>query len=171
VPIKVLKPHGSLNWKYCSSCNQVLLTPWNSSIDFSEGGLIRNVFYENSGLRKERYDCPLDGSRFESLILPPSHIKQLTHPVINQIFAEILREVYKARRLVFIGYSFPEADVHLRAIIKKAWRSDKELVFVDPFESATILNNYRGISRDAHFVQAKFEDLVHDDSMMEALLR
>jgi SIR2-like domain len=170
VPIKLLKPHGSLNWKHCNSCNQVLLTPWNSLIDFDEGSLVRTVFYENSGCRQERYVCPLDGSPFESLILPPSHIKQLSHPVINQIFAEILREVHRARKLVFIGYSFPEADVHLRAIIKKAWRHGKEMVVIDPSQSATLHNNYRGISNDAQFIHQSFEELVCDDKMMEALL-
>ena len=34
-PIKIIKVHGSLNWKYCNCCNQVLLTPWDTKIDLS----------------------------------------------------------------------------------------------------------------------------------------
>jgi hypothetical protein len=31
--IKLLKIHGSLNWKYCSCCGQIALTPWQHQIN------------------------------------------------------------------------------------------------------------------------------------------
>lgn len=172
VPIKVLKPHGSLNWKYCGSCNQVLLTPWDNSLDLERGGFVRKFYPEGAGVQRddEGYTCPLDGTAFEPLILPPSHIKQLAHPVINQIFGEILRELHAARRVIFIGYSFPEADVHFRAIMKKAWRREKELLVIDAFDSPTLRNNYLGISDRARFLIAPFQEVVRDDALMERLL-
>jgi hypothetical protein len=172
VPIKILKPHGSLNWKYCGSCNQVLLTPWDTSLDLERGGFVKQVFLEGIGFQPdpEDYICPLDGTAFEPLILPPSHVKQLTHPVINQIFSEILRELHAAKRVIFIGYSFPEADVHFRAIIKKAWRREKELFVIDAFDSSLLRNNYRGISDQAQFIIAPFQKVVHDDTLMGRLL-
>ena len=36
VPYKILKLHGSLNWKYCNCCNQTLLTPWDRDIDLQK---------------------------------------------------------------------------------------------------------------------------------------
>ena len=37
VSIKIIKLHGSLNWKYCNCCNQTLLTPWDRTIELHKG--------------------------------------------------------------------------------------------------------------------------------------
>src|SRR5690554_6061769 len=111
-PIKIIKAHGSLNWKYCNCCNQVLLTPWNQFPGKNQAG--------NDG---EQY-CPVDRCKLETLIIPPSYIKRISHPVIAQIINQSLREIRLCNKIVFVGYSFPDADVHFKALFKKALLND-----------------------------------------------
>ena len=62
---------------------------------------------------------PMDGTKFQTLILPPSYIKTLNNPVISQLFSEASREIRATRRIVFIGYSLSDGDVHIKALFKK----------------------------------------------------
>jgi len=167
VAFKILKLHGSLNWKYCNCCRQTLLTPWDRRIDLNRGTLI--------GTRQpqeETYDyaCPIDGTDFQTLILPPSYIKTRDHPVISYLYGEAAREIRSARRFVFIGYSLSDADVHIKALLKKNLHPDAELVVINPKKADALIRQYGALCRDTTFIQRSFESLVHDSSAMEALL-
>ena len=86
--------HVSL--KYCNCCNQTLLTPWDRKIDLNRGKFIGHTFPD-----EEEYDyyCPLDGTEFQTLIIPPSFIKSIGNPIISQLFSEASREIRLAREI------------------------------------------------------------------------
>lgn len=163
--IKLIKAHGSLNWKYCNCCNQVLLTAWDTKFDLNSMGFKgvigaccgqpENIFYD--------LKCPLDDSDFQTFIVPPSHIKDLSHPAINKLLDEAAIEIRKAKKIVFVGYSFPEADVHIKALFKKNLRKDIDVHVVDPFMNDSIRSNYKSISSTVSFYDKGFEDYIVDD--------
>ncbi len=67
--IKLIKLHGSLNWKYCDCCGQVALTPWQHQID------LKRDSYE-SFIGSQVSECPFDGNKLSSLIQVPTHPKR-----------------------------------------------------------------------------------------------
>ena len=167
VPIKIIKLHGSLNWKYCNCCNHTLLTPWDRKIDLNRGKLIGHTYPDE---KEYDYYCPIDRTDFQTLIMPPSHIKSLSNPIITQLFAEASREIRMSRKIVFIGYSLSDADVHIKALFKKHLKDDTDFVVVNTKRSANLKQQYRGLSDRVRFIHRSFENLVHDDSSMCRLL-
>lgn len=165
VPIKLLKIHGSLNWKFCNCCNQVLLTPWDTRIDLTSMGFKRYIYPSCENPDTQVFDllCPHDGNRFQTCIVPPSHIKNLAHPVINKLLDETASEIRKSRKLVFIGYSFPEADVHIKALFKKNLLPHHEIHVVDPYLNEQIKSNYRSLSEGVHFHEIGFDRFVDQE--------
>ena len=167
VPIKIIKLHGSLNWKYCNCCNHTLLTPWDRRIDLNRGKLIGHTFPDE---KQYDYYCPIDQTDFQTLIMPPSYIKSLNNPVVTQLFAEASREIRMSRKIVFIGYSLSDADVHIKALFKKHLKEDSNLVVVNPKRSANLRQQYRALSETVTFIQRSFESLVTDKTAMRRLL-
>jgi len=167
VPFKIIKLHGSLNWKYCNCCNHTLLTPWDRKIDLNRGKLIGHTFPE-----EEEYDyyCPIDRTEFQTLIMPPSYIKSLNNPVISQLFGEASREIRVTQKIVFIGYALSDADVHIKALFKKHLKDDANLVVVNIKDTATLKQQYHALSSNVEFIHQSFEEIVQDDDMMQKLL-
>lgn len=169
-PIKLIKVHGSLNWKYCNCCNQVLLTAWNTKIDLSSMGFKGYIGASCENPKAVDFDltCPLDGNRFDTFIVPPSHIKDLSHPVINKLLDETAIEIRKVKKIVFVGYSFPEADVHIKALFRKNMKDSTEIYVVDPYLNDSIRSNYNSLSASPFFYDKTFESFVMED--LEALI-
>ncbi len=165
-PVKIMKAHGSLNWKYCNCCNQVLLTPWDTKINLLAGGLPGN-HVPSAGSNK--YHCPIDGSYLETLIIPPSHIKKISHPIVSQVLNQALREIRLCRKVIFVGYSFPDADVHFKALFKKSLLSQKELVVVNRSISDNLKFNYKSLSPEVRFTQSSFADFVGNGGITQEL--
>ena len=173
VSIKIIKIHGSLNWKYCNCCNQVLLTPFDKKSDLGIDDTSwkkkpddkyhtrRNV----AGMR-----CSRDGNEFQTLLIPPSHMKNLSHPVISRLFIESSEEIRKAKKVVFVGYSLPELDVHMRAILKKSLRPETKIFVVDVNTSYEFQFHYSGLSRNIEFIPYSFQDFVNDKILLKKIL-
>ncbi|MDX1699236.1 MAG: SIR2 family protein [Melioribacteraceae bacterium] len=167
VPIKIIKLHGSLNWKYCNCCNQTLLTPWDRTIDLHKGKFLGYTYPDNE---KYEYVCPLDGTEFQTLIMPPTYIKYLNQPVISQLMSEASREIRDAKKIIFIGYSLSDADVHIKALFRKQLRPDQEVIVVNNKKPKTLLNKYYAISRNMKYIKCSFEELVSDDKILKELI-
>lgn len=167
VSYKIIKVHGSLNWKYCNCCNQTLLTPWDRSIDLNHGKFLGYTYPEK---QVYEYKCPFDGTEFQTLIMPPSFVKPFYHPVISQLFNEASKEIRIAKRIVFIGYSLSNADIHIKAIFKKNLSKDTEVIVVNPRQKESLELNYRALSENAEFIFCSFEEMVQDEALMKRLL-
>lgn len=167
VPIKIIKLHGSLNWKYCNCCNQTLLTPWDRKIDLNEGKFLGYTYPD-----KKEYEflCPQDGTRFQTLIMPPSYIKSLQHPVISQLISEAAREIRATRKLVFVGYSLSDADVHIKALFKKNISADTEMIVINSKQKESLELIYKSITKNVKFIYMSFEELVRDEPLLKSIL-
>lgn len=164
-PIKIIKIHGSLNWKYCNCCNQVLLTPWDTKIDLVAQGFKGRIGASCENPEEIVFDlkCPNDDTPFDTFIVPPSHIKDLNHPAISKLFDEAAIEIRKTKKIVFVGYSFPEADVHIKALFKKNILDETEIEVVDPYLNDKIESNYKSISLNVVFVKDSFENYIENE--------
>jgi len=166
IPYKIIKIHGSLNWKYCNCCNQILLTPWDRKIDLNKGKFLGYTYPE-----KQEYEflCPIDRTEFQTLILPPTYLKTIHHPAISHLFTEASREIRATKRIVFIGYSLSNSDVHIKALFKKQITSDKEIIVVNPKRQETLESNYKSLTKNVRFIYSTFEEFVNDEKSMDLI--
>lgn len=167
LPFKILKLHGSLNWKYCNCCNQTLLTPWDRGIDLKRGKFLGYTYPDKL---EYEYTCPIDGTDFQTLIVPPSYLKILSHPIISQLMTVASREIRIARKIVFVGYSLSDADIHVKALFKKQMSANKEVIVVNPKKKESLELNYRSLSRNARFIDMSFEEFVSDPAQLKSIL-
>ncbi|MFH0844469.1 MAG: hypothetical protein V1930_03265 [Pseudomonadota bacterium] len=171
ISIKIIKIHGSLNWKYCNCCNQVLLTPLDKKFDLGIGDPSQKGRIEDdmcAGLGGLR--CSRDGNDFQTLLVPPSHLKNLSHPVNSRLFIESSEEIRRAKKVVFIGYSLPAADVHVKAIFKKSFKPQTEIIVVNIDTSPEFTYRFQGLSKNIRFIPCSFEDLVRNETLIREIL-
>ncbi len=173
ISIKLIKIHGSLNWKYCNCCNQVLLTPLDKGIDLGiskadwQGCLTDNSDDICASLSNAR--CSRDENEFQTMLVPPSHLKDLSHPINSRLFIESAEEIRRARKVVFIGYSLPEADIHMKAILKKSLRPQTEIFVLNVDSSEKFKFRFKGLSKHVSFMSSSFEDFLNDEKMVEGI--
>lgn len=102
-PVDLLKLHGSINWGFCPRC-RMMVGPYKgaSSIDLV-------------GVEKK---CPDHGIPLQTLIVPPSWSKNYRVHSIQSVWEMARLKLLEAERLIFIGYSLPEADQEVRYLLK-----------------------------------------------------
>lgn len=167
IPIKIIKVHGSLNWKYCNCCNQTLLTPWDRVIDLNGGKFLGYTYPDN---QEYEFRCPIDGTEFQTLIMPPTYLKTIQHPIISQLMSEAAREIRATKKIVFIGYSLSNSDVHIKALFKKQISQEKEIIVINPKRKESLDLNYKSLTKNVRFIYSSFEDLVSDENQINSLL-
>lgn len=152
IPIrtKLIKIHGSLNWKYCNCCGQVGLTPWQHLIN------LQTDSYESFSA-SEINTCPFDGNRLSSLIQVPSHLKATNNFIFNKLYEEAGYTIRNAKKLVFIGYSFPEADVHIRALVKRNFYTENEIIVINKSSAKDLIHRYETLSNKVNYKEMTFE--------------
>lgn len=139
--VDLFKIHGSLNWLYCSSCNTVTLTP-------GEKGIIRisNNFHEAS--------CQSCESVLTPIIIPPTFFKEMSNTFINQIWYKTEQKLRKCEHIIFCGYSFPDADMHVKYLLKRAQINTDKLHTMN----FTVINNHEGKTQESKdFEENRYE--------------
>lgn len=111
--INLYKIHGSLNWLYCPICNSITLTPY-------EGGVMRII--ENIKHAK----CLNCGELTVPIIVPPTYFKNMSNVFLSTVWNKSERILRESDVLVFCGYSFPEADMHIKYLLKRVQTSRKK---------------------------------------------
>lgn len=121
--VLLLKLHGSLNWLYCPTCSHMELTP-------KEKGAV-NAFYNAEKCRS--CETPM-----KPVIIPPTFYKEMSNPSIQEIFLKADKVLRDAERIFICGYSFPNADIHIKYLLK---RSEK---FRGETSEIYVINDHRG---------------------------
>jgi hypothetical protein len=106
--VSLFKPHGSLNWLFCPTCNELEITP-------KEKGVVTRLI---SNFAQE--SCPVCRSVYSPLIVPPTFYKDLNNVFLSSIWSRTDNMLRKVRHVVFCGYSFPDADIHIKYLLKRA---------------------------------------------------
>jgi NAD-dependent SIR2 family protein deacetylase len=94
------KVHGSLNWLYCTVCDDLRVT-------YASDGVTRLVDEPNGAL------CPTCETLQTPVIVPPSYYKDMSNVYLAVVWNQTYRALRDADRIVFCGYSFPDADMHV----------------------------------------------------------
>jgi len=113
--VLLLKLHGSLNWLYCPTCNQIEL--------FQGENWAIKLFY-NDSIPKDilELECKNCKTILKSVIIPMTYYKDMSNPFIQQLFLKADEILRQADRIFICGYSFPDADIHIKYLLKRAER-------------------------------------------------
>lgn len=158
ISLPLYKIYGSLNWKYCDVCDQFII----STID---KGTLKSIINED-------YTCKICKNHFKSIIIPPTFYKEISNYYLNNIYHNVNKSLYEVEHIIFCGYSFPDADLYIKLLFKRA-----ELYKDNPFQ-VTVINNYEGKSKDkirlekdkynlffngkVNYAQISFQDFVNE---------
>lgn len=122
--IKLYKIHGSLNWLYCPICSSLTLTPY-------EGGVMRILENQDKAI------CLECGGRAIPIIIPPTYFKNLSNVFLSNVWNYSEKALRNSDILIFCGYSFSEADIHIKYMMKRVQTSRKK----DPLK-IMVFNNH-----------------------------
>jgi len=103
--ICLYKLHGSLNWLYCPTCISLTITPFTKS---------------GAELVHEPKQCATCGGKVVPIIVPPTFFKVMSNHFLEQIWHKTDKLLRTAKKIIFCGYSFPDADIHIRYLLKRA---------------------------------------------------
>ena len=115
--VRLCKLHGSLNWLYCPTCVALRLTPKEKAIS-------------KMALRPK--NCWSCSANVEPIIVPPTFFKVMSNIFLAQIWRNADMLLHKAERIFFCGYSFPDADIHIKYLLKRMelYKSRPPRIFV-----------------------------------------
>lgn len=123
--IKLYKIHGSLNWLYCPVCNNVKITP-------SRKGVIDLISQPQRALCRDCEELLLP------IIVPPTYYKDMCNTALNTIWNKSEHLLRNAEHIVFCGYSFPDADMHIKYLLKRIETNRSKPLKV------TVINHFDG---------------------------
>lgn len=124
---KLLKIHGSLNWLHCTTCNELVLTPF-------EKGVINLTNDLHEAL------CQKCESVYSPLIVPPSFYKDMSNIFLGKVWNKAENELKKVEHIIFCGYSFPDADMHIKYLLKRVQMNRRNPSTI----KYTIINYHKG---------------------------
>ncbi len=136
-PAPLYKLHGSLNWLRCPACSSLTCTPNRKGASYPES---------------ERAPCANCKSATVPIVIPPTFFKVMSDFHLQQIWHAAELALTNCDRIVFCGYSLPDADVHIKYLLKRA-----EINAGKNFD-VFVINNHKGKSDD----QKKSEKLRYE---------
>jgi NAD-dependent SIR2 family protein deacetylase len=102
----LIKLHGSLNWSYCSLCEQIQ---------------IHKINYHRCNT-KEELKCRHCGNSYtQPVLITPTLFKSYDFPPLKTLWSLSLKLLSSIDKVVFIGYSLPTNDVAVIQLFKRAF--------------------------------------------------
>lgn len=116
----LLKPHGSLNWY-----EQPLVEPVSADkrvelFSSQADGECIEAFLPPRGIKSKV------GRRYTPLIVPPTYLKDFNRPIFRRLWNHCTNVLSTPKRLVFLGYSLPAADLHAQFIFRCGFHNQIE---------------------------------------------
>lgn len=119
---KILKLHGSLNWMQCPRCQRLYVKfyeKWN-------GGYIFDKKYcrhcdSNFGVKGE------ESNLLTTNLIMPTFLKNLNNIQNKLIWQNAGIELSEANKVVFLGYSLPQADFEFKQLLSRMIRKDAKI--------------------------------------------
>jgi NAD-dependent SIR2 family protein deacetylase len=148
--VPLVKMHGSINWFYCQTCQNVLMP----TVENMRNAVKNDVPYAVTGM------CPVCTAPTKQFIVPPTTYKFLIYPPIVEVW-NAGRQIFESSKIyVIIGYSFSLGDDYISKMLLKAIREDptKQLIIID--KSNETIERFKSYVR-THTVSFKEENF-HD---------
>ena len=127
--LKLMKLHGSINCVICPNCNR-LYAGLHAPIEWTEEYLANKICPRCRTVVVPSLKGDAVGPILEPLLISPTFLKELKDTHIQMIWHNAYVDLCEAKEVVFIGYSLPEADYHVRTLLKRAIRRDAKLTAV-----------------------------------------
>ena len=122
--IKLLKLHGSLNWLQCPRCLRVYVDFYNK---IAIGQYIHPVNCRHCDYHFDKHKS----HELVSNLIMPTFLKNFSNPQYKLIWQNAGIELSEAKKVVFIGYSLPQADFEMRQLLSRMIRKNAEIEVVD----------------------------------------
>lgn len=104
--VKLLKIHGSLNWLYCSVCN---------NLNSYESKVVLSLMYADKPVTK----CGFCQAVMSHVIVPPTFYKDMSRVFLSSIWNKTENALREVNQIIFCGYSLPDADMHVKYLLKR----------------------------------------------------
>jgi hypothetical protein len=121
--VKIIKPHGSASFLRCPNCGRMFTTlrPGTSAVDRYATPVHCRYCPQAQGLVDTQGQLPEpSGPLLEPFFITPTFLKVFDNAHIRTIWHNAHIELSEATDVVFIGYSLPAADYHLRTLFRRA---------------------------------------------------
>lgn len=119
---KILKLHGSLNWMQCPRCQRLYVKfyqNWNGGYVFDEK-YCRHCD-SNFGVKSE------ESNLLSTNLIMPTFLKNLSNVQNKLIWQNAGIELSEATKIVFLGYSIPQADFEFKQLLSRMIRKDAKI--------------------------------------------
>ncbi|MFC4163891.1 hypothetical protein ACFOWU_09510 [Epilithonimonas zeae] len=110
--IKYLKLHGSMNWLHCPSCQRMY-------VKFGEKTMLSPPPPCNHCFTNMKIPKTDNAIKLKSNLLLPTFLKDLSNIQIQLVWQNAGIELSEASKVVFIGYSLPQADFEIRQLLSR----------------------------------------------------
>lgn len=163
--IKLFKIHGSLNWLKCPSCNRLFVNP-ESKIGITEYKLNYKCRF-----CEKVYNLPdYSGIYLEPQIIYPTFIKDLSGTHFNQIWNNTASEISEASHIIFIGYSFPQADFEIRQLLARKTPDNCKITIVLNSDNKDVFDRYDNFFGKREIIKYKLGAVKYIEDEMVNLL-
>lgn len=98
--IKLLKLHASMNWLYCPNCERMYVRP--------ERKLILTPA-----------TCTCQNQIMRPMLVSPTFLKNFDNVHLRNVWHLAGAKLREAQRVVFVGYSLPQADFEFRYLLQR----------------------------------------------------
>lgn len=125
--VKVVKLHGSANWLLCPNCHR-MYTALGGDDEQEHLYVVR--MYCPECVPERTLGAAVAGGVSPELtpfLITPTFLKVFDNAHIQMSWHNAQIELAEAGRVVFIGYSLPNADYHLRTLLRKAMPADARI--------------------------------------------
>lgn len=128
--LKIMKLHGSANWLLCPNCNRLYTgvgSPeevWGQYVAPHPCPTCRKFL----SVRTTR--SPDSLPQLEPFFITPTFVKVFDNAHIQMTWHNAYMDLAEATEVVFIGYSFPRADYHVRTLLRRAIQPHASIVVV-----------------------------------------
>lgn len=116
--VPLLKLHGSLNWKYY---------PYGTSKKKQGEGI--EICEGKADFDYPAFDPYSNSSNSQyaarPLIIPPTYIKNYDNRYLEKVWERASKELENASKIFFVGYSMPDADIHIKHLMLRSFSRNK----------------------------------------------
>jgi hypothetical protein len=134
--VKLLKIHGSLNWLQCPTCNNLSGFDYKVILEFIHGtGRLKD--YKSYS---DQTKCAFCDSILSPVIVPPTFYKDMSNVFLSTIWNKTENALREVDHVIFCGYSCPDADMHIKYLLKRMQTNRKDSRAV----RFTLINHHQG---------------------------
>lgn len=153
--VRIVKPHGSAEWYYCSACLQTFYLPENQSHG-------RGLALRYASVRA--FNCPTcsEPRSLQAFFVPPAADTRFpAERLVTHLWERAAIELATADVIVVAGYSFPAEDATAFQIFSDALAGKRaRLVVVDAVASDALAARARSLVPDAVVLKSTFSEFL-----------